>query len=90
MNTDNVDNVTDVNVDDMDGNGFSPLMWSAYYGQLPTVRLLIQHQAKINLEVRVARPTGNALLVDILISSYPLRFRNCLSIQLRQLLKKQL
>lgn len=61
VNTDTVDDVTDVNVDDMDANGFSPLMWSAYYGQLPTVRLLIQHQAKINQEVRAARPTRLAM-----------------------------
>lgn len=35
----------------MDGNGFSPIMWAASYGQLPTVRLLIQNRAKVDMEV---------------------------------------
>lgn len=67
MNADTVDGITDVNVDDKDSNGFSPLMWSAYYGQSPTVRLLIQHQAKINLEVR-ALLVGCFALIDFTIS----------------------
>ena len=42
---------SDVDVDEVDSNGFTPVMWAASYGQLPTVKLLIQHRANINMEV---------------------------------------
>ncbi|XP_047486554.1 ankyrin repeat family A protein 2-like [Penaeus chinensis] len=44
------DDLRDVEVDEVDGNGFSPIMWAASYGQLPTVRLLIQNRAKVDME----------------------------------------
>ena len=37
----------------MDSDGFTPLMWAANYGQLPTVRLLIQHRANVTAEVTI-------------------------------------
>ncbi|KAK4292029.1 hypothetical protein Pmani_035176 [Petrolisthes manimaculis] len=65
----------DVNLDEMDSNGFSPLMWSSYYGQLPTARLLIQHQAKVNLEgedgetaLLLASTSGHHEIVKLLVN----------------------
>lgn len=36
-------------IDELDEKGFSPLLWAAHYGQLATVRLLIQHGANPTL-----------------------------------------
>lgn len=42
---------SEVEVDEVDGHGFTPLMWASHYGQLPTARLLLHHRAKVNIEV---------------------------------------
>ncbi|KAG8235057.1 hypothetical protein J437_LFUL014560 [Ladona fulva] len=33
-------------VDTVDSNGLTPLMWASAYGQMPTVQLLLRHGAK--------------------------------------------
>lgn len=50
----------DFDPDEVDKNGFSPLMWAAAYGQLETVRKLIY----LGSSVSILAPTGeNALLL---------------------------
>ena len=41
-------------MDEVDSHGFTSLMWACHYGQLPTARLLLQHRAKVNMEVSVS------------------------------------
>ncbi|ROT75466.1 Ankyrin repeat family A protein 2 [Penaeus vannamei] len=68
-------NFSDVDVDEVDGNGFSPIMWAASYGQLPTVRLLIQNRAKVDMEgedgetaLLLSSANGHHEIVKLLIS----------------------
>ncbi|KAL7636649.1 UNVERIFIED_CONTAM: hypothetical protein RMT77_013426 [Armadillidium vulgare] len=50
----NVNDFTpDFYVDELDDNSLTPLMWAANYGQLPTVKLLIQKSANVNAEGEV-------------------------------------
>ncbi|KAK8750314.1 hypothetical protein OTU49_014774 [Cherax quadricarinatus] len=69
------DDLRDIDVDELDSNGFSPIMWAAYYGQLPTVKLLIQNRAKVNLEgedgetaLLLAASNGHHEIIKLLIS----------------------
>ena len=45
--------ILDTCVDETDENGMTPLMWAASYGQVPTVRLLLQKRANIDFEVKL-------------------------------------
>ncbi|XP_068202611.1 ankyrin repeat family A protein 2-like isoform X2 [Palaemon carinicauda] len=63
-----------IDVDEVDSNGFSPVMWAASYGQLPTVKLLVQHNANICLEgedgetaLVLAATNGHHEIVKLLI-----------------------
>ncbi|KAK7076586.1 Ankyrin repeat A protein 2 [Halocaridina rubra] len=69
------DDLADVEVDEVDANGFTPLMWAASYGQLPTVKLLMQHRANISYEgedgetaLLLASSNGHHEIVKLLIS----------------------
>ncbi|XP_045617918.1 ankyrin repeat family A protein 2 isoform X2 [Procambarus clarkii] len=69
------DDLRDIDVDELDSNGFSPIMWAAYYGQLPTVKLLIQNRAKVDMEgedgetaVLLAATNGHHEIIKLLIS----------------------
>ncbi|CAL4065188.1 unnamed protein product, partial [Meganyctiphanes norvegica] len=45
-----IEHITDIDVNEPDENGFTPLMWASSYGQLPTVRQLLQHRAAVDIE----------------------------------------
>ncbi|KAG7156910.1 Ankyrin repeat family A protein 2-like, partial [Homarus americanus] len=69
------DDLREIDVDEMDSSGFAPIMWAAYYGQLPTVRLLIQNRAKVNIEgedgetaLLLAASNGHHEIIKLLIS----------------------
>lgn len=69
------DDLIDVEIDEVDGNGFTPIMWAASYGQLPTVKLLMQHRANINQEgedgetpLLLAASNGHHEIVKLLIN----------------------
>ncbi|XP_065335555.1 ankyrin repeat family A protein 2 [Cloeon dipterum] len=40
----------EVDIDEVDTSGLTPLHWACFYGQLPTVQLLLQKGASINKE----------------------------------------
>jgi ankyrin repeat family A protein 2 len=40
--------VTAENVDELDGNQYTPLLWAAYYGQLNSVEILLEYKANVN------------------------------------------
>lgn len=48
------------NVDEVDGDGFTPLMWASWYGQLPTVKMLLEIGANCNI---VGQQGENALIL---------------------------
>ncbi|XP_071516939.1 uncharacterized protein [Panulirus ornatus] len=69
------DDLRDIDVNELDSNGFTPIMWASYYGQLPTVRLLIQNRAKVNMEgqdgetsLLLAASNGHHEIIKLLIS----------------------
>lgn len=65
----------DVEVDEVDSSGFTPLMWACHYGQLPTARVLLQHRAKADTEgedgetaLLLAASNGHHEIVKLLIA----------------------
>lgn len=42
--------ISELNVDDFDDDGLTPLMWASAYGQFPTVAALLDSCAEVDLE----------------------------------------
>ena len=70
------DIAADIDINSPDGNGLTPLMWSAAYGQVPTAALLLRngslHSAK-GLEgetaIHLAAAGGHTEIIRLLISA---------------------
>ncbi|XP_076032570.1 uncharacterized protein LOC143020258 isoform X2 [Oratosquilla oratoria] len=64
-----------IDMEEVDAHGFTPIMWSASYGQLPTVKLLIQNRVRMDVEgadgetaLLLAASNGHHEVVKLLIS----------------------
>lgn len=51
--------ISETDLDAVDGNGLTLLMWASAYGQYPIVEVLIQSAAKLNIE----NPLGQTALL---------------------------
>jgi len=69
------DDLIENDVNEKDGNGRTPIMWSAYYGQSPTITLLMRHGANVRANgyenetaVHLAASNGHHDAIRILIN----------------------